>query len=539
MLDPVSFEILKNSLISIAEEMGVVLRKSSFSPNIKERRDFSCALFDASGQLVAQAEHIPVHLGAMPYSVLAVLKDFENDLSESDDVILNDPYRGGTHLPDITMVSPIFFKDRLVGFAANRAHHSDVGGVAPGSMSALSRDVNQEGIRIPPVKLWSKGKPNRQILDFVLSNVRTPDERLGDLRAQRAANLVGAKRLVELLKKSSVSTVESGMSQLINYSEELMIKRIRELPRKSSSAIDYLDDDGFGTTDIPIKVKVTVGRESVAFDFSGSSKQVQGPLNAVYSVTLSAVYYVVRCVTDPSMPANAGCFKPIEVKAPSGTIVKAEPPAPVAGGNVETSTRIVDVTLKAFSSIIPQRVCAACQGTMNNVTIGGVDPRTGKYFTYYETIAGGFGARYNKDGVDGTHSHMTNTLNTPVEALESAYPLRVRRYELVRGSGGRGRSRGGLGIRRDTEVLAEGSTISLMGERQRRGPYGLFGGNSGSPGTYGLIRGNRITSLSSKTTLPANGGDVLTVTTPGGGGYGTVCRRAKESIEQDRADGKA
>ena len=539
MLDPVSFEILKNSLISIAEEMGVVLRKSSFSPNIKERRDFSCALFDASGQLVAQAEHIPVHLGAMPYSVLAVLKDFENDLSESDDVILNDPYRGGTHLPDITMVSPIFFKDRLVGFAANRAHHSDVGGVAPGSMSALSRDVNQEGIRIPPVKLWSKGKPNRQILDFVLSNVRTPDERLGDLRAQRAANLVGAKRLVELLKKSSVSTVESGMSQLINYSEELMIKRIRELPRKSSSAIDYLDDDGFGTTDIPIKVKVTVGRESVAFDFSGSSKQVQGPLNAVYSVTLSAVYYVVRCVTDPSIPANAGCFKPIEVKAPSGTIVKAEPPAPVAGGNVETSTRIVDVTLKAFSSIIPQRVCAACQGTMNNVTIGGVDPRTGKYFTYYETIAGGFGARYNKDGVDGTHSHMTNTLNTPVEALESAYPLRVRRYELVRGSGGRGRSRGGLGIRRDTEVLAEGSTISLMGERQRRGPYGLFGGNSGSPGTYGLIRGNRITSLSSKTTLPANGGDVLTVTTPGGGGYGTVSRRAKESIEQDRADGKA
>jgi len=539
LLDPVSFEILKNSLISIAEEMGVVLRKSSFSPNIKERRDFSCALFDASGQLVAQAEHIPVHLGAMPYSVLAVLKDFENDLSESDDVILNDPYRGGTHLPDITMVSPIFFKDRLVGFAANRAHHSDVGGVAPGSMSALSRDVNQEGIRIPPVKLWSKGKPNRQILDFVLSNVRTPDERLGDLRAQRAANLVGAKRLVELLKKSSVSTVESGMSQLINYSEELMIKRIRELPRKSSSAIDYLDDDGFGTTDIPIKVKVTVGRESVAFDFSGSAKQVKGPLNAVYSVTLSAVYYVVRCVTDPSIPANAGCFKPIEVKAPSGTIVNAEPPAPVAGGNVETSTRIVDVTLKAFSSIIPQRVCAACQGTMNNVTIGGVDPRTGKYFTYYETIAGGFGARYNKDGVDGTHSHMTNTLNTPVEALESAYPLRVRRYELVRGSGGRGRSRGGLGIRRDTEVLAEGSTISLMGERQRRGPYGLFGGNSGSPGTYGLIRGNRITSLSSKTTLPANGGDVLTVTTPGGGGYGTVSRRAKESIEQDRADGKA
>src|SRR3989475_3048666 len=283
-------------------------------------------------------------------------------------------------------------------------------------MSALSRDINQEGIRIPPVKLWAEGKPNRQLLDFGLSNVRTPDKRLEDLRAQRVANLVGAKRLTELLKKSSASTVESGMNQLINYSEELMIKRIRELPRKSSSAIDYLDDDGLGTTDIPIKVKVTVGREFVAFDFSGSARQVQGPLNAVYSVTLSAVYYVVRCVTDPSIPANAGCFKPIEEKAPSGTIVNAEPPGPVAGGNVETSTRIVDVTLKAFSRIIPERVCAACQGTMNNVTVGGVDPRTGKYFTYYETIAGGFGARHDKDRVDGVHHHMTNTLNTPVEA---------------------------------------------------------------------------------------------------------------------------
>jgi N-methylhydantoinase B len=537
-LDPVSFEILKNSLISISEEMGVVLRKSSFSSNIKERRDFSCALFNASGQLVAQAEHIPVHLGAMPYSVQAILKEFEDDLSDGDDVILNDPYRGGTHLPDITMVSPIFFKKKLVGFAANRAHHSDVGGAAPGSMSALSRDVNQEGIRIPPVKLWARGEPNRQIFDFVLSNVRTPDERLGDLRAQRAANLVGAKRLTELVKKSSVSNIESGMDQLIDYSEELMIKRIGELPRKSASAVDYLDDDGFGTTDIPVRVKVTVGRKSIAFDFSGSSKQVQGPLNAVYSVTLSAVYYVVRCVTDPSIPANAGCFKPIQVKAPSGTIVNAEPPAPVAGGNVETSTRIVDVVLKAFAGIVPEKVCAACQGTMNNVTIGGVDPRTGKYFTYYETIAGGFGARYNKDGVDGIHSHMTNTLNTPVEALESAYPLRVRRYELVSGSGGKGRFRGGLGIKRDTEVLAEGSTISLMGERQRRGPWGLQGGTPGSPSAYRILRAIGEKRLPSKTTVTAHAGDVLSLTTPGGGGYGPPQKRLVQLIRIDDADGK-
>src|SRR6266581_1579260 len=537
-LVPVSFEILKNSLISIAEEMGVVLRKSSFSPNIKERRDFSCALFTATGQLVAQAEHIPVHLGAMPYSVQAVLKEFKDDLSEGDDIILNDPYRGGTHLPDITMVSPIFFKERLVAFAANRAHHSDVGGVAPGSMSALSRDINQEGIRIPPVKLWAEGKPNLQLLDFVLSNVRTPDERLGDLRAQRAANLVGAKRLHELLKKSSASTVESGMNQLIDYSEKVMVKRIRQLPRKSSSAIDYLDNNGFDTTDIPIKVKITVGRESIAFDFSGSAKQVQGPLNAVYSVTLSAVYYVVRCVTDPSIPANAGCFKPIEVKAPSGTIVNAESPAPVAGGNVETSTRIVDVALKAFSSIIPERVCAACQGTMNNVTIGGVDPRTGKYFTYYETIGGGFGARYNKDGVDGIHSHMTNTLNTPVEALESAYPLRIKKYELVRGSGGKGKFRGGLGIRRDTEVLAEGFTLSLMGERQRRRPWGLQGGTRGSPGVYRILRADVVTKLPSKTTVTTDAGDVLSLITPGGGGYGPPRKRLVQRLRNDAADDK-
>jgi len=520
--DPVSFEILKNSLISIAEEAGEVLRRSSFSPNIKERRDFSCALFDSSGQLVAQGEHIPVHLGAIPYSVKTVLEEFEDSLSEGDDVVLNDPYRGGTHLPDITMVSPIFFKDRLVGFAGNRAHHSDVGGAAPGSMSTLSRDINQEGIRIPPIKLWSESEPNQEMLDFVLSNVRTPDERLGDLRAQRAANLVGIRRLRDLIKKSGLPKIETGMRQLINYSEELMIKKIRELPRKTCSAIDYLDDDGLGTTDIPIKVKVKIRPQSIGFDFSGTSKQIQGPLNAVFSVTLSAVYYVVRCVTDHTIPANAGCFKPISVNAPSRTIVNAEPPAPVAGGNVETSTRIVDVSLKALSKIIPERVCAACQGTMNNVTIGGVDPRTGTYFTYYETIAGGFGARHDRDGIDGIHSHMTNTLNTPIEALESAYPLRIRRYELVEGSGGRGRFRGGMGLRRETEILAKRSTVSLMGERQRHSPWGLHGGKPGSPGMYSMGRGKKTAKLSSKTTITAESGDVLSVITPGGGGYGRL-----------------
>jgi len=299
-----------------------------------------------------------------------------------------------------------------------------------------------------------------------------------------------------------------------------MRKRIRELPRKSSRAIDHLDNDGFETNDIPIKVKITIDRESITFDFTGSSKQVTGPLNAVYSVTLSAVYYVVRCVTDPSIPANAGCFKPIHVNAPAGSILNAQPPAPVAGGNVETSTRIVDVSLRAFARIVPERVCAACQGTMNNVTIGGLDPRTGKYFTYYETIAGGFGARSSKNGIDGIHSHMTNTLNTPIEALETAYPLRIRKYELATGSGGKGKFQGGNGIRRDTEILSQTATISLMGERQRHRPYGLYGGKDGSFGAYAIIRTRGRTRLASKTTLPAASGDILSITTPGGGGFG-------------------
>jgi len=538
-LDPVTFEIVKNSLVSLAEEMGVVLRRSGFSANIKERRDFSCALFDAEGRLVAQAEHIPVHLGAMPHSVKTVLQEYEDGIAEGDEFILNDPFRGGTHLPDITMVSPIFYRGERVGFAANRAHHSDVGGGTPGSMSALSTDVFQEGIRIPPVKLADKGRVNSQLLDFILSNVRTPKERLGDLRAQQAANNVGTKRFAELAGKMGIRTVLTGMSQLMDYSSRLMLREIRKIPSGSSRAVDYLDNDGFDAANIPIKVKLTVGNGKLVFDFTGSSKQVKGPVNAVYSITLSAVYYVVRCVTDPNIAPNEGCFRPIEVIAPQGTIVNAQPPAPVAGGNVETSQRIVDVALKAFGSIVPERVCAACQGTMNNVTIGGTDPKTGRYFTYYETIAGGFGGRYQRDGIDGVHSHMTNTLNTPVEALESGFPLRVRRYELVPGSGGRGRFRGGLGVRREVEVLSDEVTVSLLGDRQLTAPWGFQGGKAGAPGQYSLLRKDDLAkNLASKSTTRMRRGDVLSVSTPGGGGYGPPNRRAAQLEKSDGLDGK-
>ncbi len=534
-----TFEIVKNSLVSVAEEMGVVLCRSSFSANIKERRDFSCALFDAEGRLVAQAEHIPVHLGAMPHSVKTILQEHRGDVAEGDEFILNDPFRGGTHLPDITIVSPIFYKGQLVGFAANRAHHSDVGGGTPGSMSSLSTDVFQEGIRIPPVKLSEKGKINHHLLDLILSNVRTPKERLGDLRAQEAANNVGTERFAELARKLGVKTVLTGTRQLMDYSARLMRKEIGKIPKGSARAVDYLDDDGFDAKNIPIKVKLTVGDGRAVFDFTGSSRQVKGPVNAVYSITLSAVYYVVRCVTAPNIPPNDGCFRPVQVVAPSGTVVNAQPPAPVAGGNVETSQRIVDVALKAFGSLVPERICAACQGTMNNVTIGGTDQKNGRYFTYYETIAGGFGGRYDRDGVDGIHSHMTNTLNTPVEALEAGFPLRVQRYELIAGSGGHGRFRGGLGVRRDVEILSDEATVSLLGDRQSIRPWGFQGGKDGAPGSYALVqKTGEAKRLGSKSTTIARKGDVVSISTPGGGGYGLPRQRATDGARADRIDEK-
>lgn len=539
VLDPVTFEIVKNSLVSLAEEMGEVLRRSSFSANIKERRDFSSALFDTEGRLVAQAEHIPVHLGAMPHSVRAILQEYDDGIREGDAFVLNDPFHGGTHLPDITMVTPIFRQGERLGFAANRAHHSDVGGGTPGSMSSLSTDVFQEGIIIPPVRLVERSILDHRILDLILANVRTPKERLGDLRAQEAANNVGATRFKELARKLGIKTLLAGMHQLMDYSSRLMSKEIARIPQRSVQAVDYLDDDGFDAARIPIKLHLTVGGRKIVFDFTGSSKQVKGPVNAVYSITLSAVYYALRCVTDPNIPPNDGCFRAVDVIAPQGTVVNALPPAPVAGGNVETSQRIVDVCLKAFGQIIPKRVSAACQGTMNNVTIGGVDPATGRYFTYYETIAGGFGARHARDGVDGVHSHMTNTLNTPIEALESSFPLRIRRYELRKGSGGRGEFRGGLGVRRDVQILSDEAVVSLLGERQSIRPWGFHGGEPGSPGQYSLLlKEGRSQKLRSKSTTVAREGDILSMSTPGGGGYGRFSKRAASVKRSDSLDGK-
>ncbi|MEZ0394938.1 MAG: hydantoinase B/oxoprolinase family protein [Anaerolineales bacterium] len=518
--DPIQLEIFKHLFAAVAEEMGTLLRRSSYSPNIKERRDFSCALFDAQGRLIAQAAHIPVHLGAMPLSVAAALEAFGADLAPGDLIILNDPFRGGTHLPDITMVSPVFAAPgdaSLLGFTASRAHHADVGGMTPGSMP-LAREIYQEGLIIPPVRLLRSGEMNRAVLDLILANVRTPQERLGDLQAQIAANRRGEERLLALAERYGRAEIREAMTQLLAYTERTTRRLLTSLPDGVYRFEDCLDDDGLSDAPVPIRVAVTIRGDSAVVDFSGSAAQRPGSVNAVYAITLSAVYYVFRCLLGLDVPDNAGCLAPVEVIAPPGTVVNALPPAPVAGGNVETSQRIVDVLLGALAQACPETVPAASQGTMNNVTIGG-PLADGAAFAYYETIGGGMGARPGADGPSAVHSHMTNTLNTPVEALEYAYPLRVLRYQVRRGSGGRGRFRGGDGIRRDVQVLVA-CRATLLTERRRRGPYGLAGGEAGQPGENVLIRQGEEIPLPGKGTVDLQAGDVLSIRTPGGGGYG-------------------
>lgn len=518
--DPIRLEVFKHLLASIAEEMGVVLCRTGYSPNIKERRDFSCALFDAQGQMVAQAAHIPVHLGSMPLSVQAGTQRFS--FKPGDMIILNDPYQGGTHLPDITLVAPVFVAQQdveiLIGFVANRAHHSDVGGMTPGSMP-LSQEVFQEGIIIPPIKLMEGGQLNDGVMKLILANVRTAEEREGDLRAQVAANRIGEERLQRLVERYGVDEVRKYMDDLLQYSERMTRRLFSELPDGVYRFRDRMDDDGIGSDPAEIVATVTINRDEAIVDFTGTAEEQRGSINAVYAITLSAVYYVFRSLIGLDIPSNSGCMKPIKVIAPPGTLVNAQPPAPVAGGNVETSQRIVDVLLGALSKAVPERVPAASQGTMNNLTIGGWDPERQRNYAYYETIGGGQGGRPGKDGADAIHTHMTNTMNTPVEALEFSYPFRVRRYEIRVGSGGRGSFNGGDGIRREVEVLYD-ATVTILSDRRKYGPYGLMGGEYGTPGVNLLIEHGEERLLPSKLTLDVKGGTIISVSTPGGGGYG-------------------
>jgi N-methylhydantoinase B len=515
-IDPVALEIAQHRLAGIAEEMGVVLARTALSPNIKERRDLSCALFDERGGLVAQAAHIPVHLGSTPLSVQAALASV--DMRPGDVVMLNDPFAGGTHLPDVTVVAPVFLPGarRPIAFVANRAHHADIGGMAPGSMP-LATEIYQEGLRLPPLRLVAGDRLVPDVLALFLANTRVPAEREGDLMAQWAALRVGAERVRALARAQGTARLGRHMKALQDYSARLMRATLARLPAGTYRATDVLDDDGMGSERVRLCVTVTLGRGRARIDFAGTAPQQRGPVNANFAVTRSAVLYVFTALAAEDIPPNEGLARPLTIVAPEGSVVNARFPAAVAGGNVETSQRIVDVLLRALARAAPGRIPAASAGSMNNVALGAV--AGDRSFAYYETLAGGAGGGPAGPGLSAVHTHMTNTLNTPIEALEAYYPLRVRRYAVRRGSGGQGRHPGGDGIVRELEMLLP-TTVTLLAERRRVPPYGLAGGSPGRPGRDWVVHAGRTRRLPSKASITLDPGDRLRIETPGGGGYG-------------------
>jgi N-methylhydantoinase B/oxoprolinase/acetone carboxylase alpha subunit len=511
-LDAASLQVLISRLTGIAEEMGAVLQRAAYSPNIKERADCSAALFTAGGELLVQAEHIPVHLGSMPASVRAAIDSFRDRLEPGDQVVLNDPFAGGTHLNDVTLVAPCCVDGELVGWVANRAHHADLGGMAPGSMPPEAVDIQQEGLRLPPVLLT----PDVEAL--VVTSSRTPDERRGDLDAQRGANRLGAIRLSELVARLGSA---GPLAEVVDYGERRMRAALAALPDGQFRFEDVLDSAGprpEQQSPTRVVVTLTIDGDRVTFDFTGTDPQRPGNVNAVEAVTVSAVAFALRSVTDPTIPANGGTMRPVTVIAPPGSVVAARPPAAVGAGNVEVSQRVADVCLGALALAAPGRLGAAGQGTMNNVLAGGDG------WVYYETIGGGQGGRPGKPGMSGVHTAMTNTRDTPVEALERSLPMRVRRYALRRGSGGAGADAGGDGIQRELEFLAP-TTLSLVTERRVSRPWGLEGGAPGAPGENWLLPGGdetRAERLPDKCTVDLAAGDVIRLLTPGGGGYGRL-----------------
>ncbi len=599
-VDPVTLEVVRNACEAVCEEMNATLVRTAHSPNVTERRDCSCALFDVPrrsasddaddgtgprAEMVSQAENMPVHLGAMPFSVAAALERFPPEtLAPGDVVLLNDPYHGGAHLPDLTLVTPVFVRgdaDRvdaaagadlapdggdadLVAVVANRAHHADVGGARAGSVAADSTEIYQEGLRIPPVKLYEGGERNDAVAETLRANVRTPEERAGDLRAQEAANRTGRRRFRELVAEHGLGTLRAALHEVKAYSERRMRAAIADLPDGEYAFEDVLDDDGRGNEDLPVRATVTVDGDAVTVDFAGTAAQTEGPVNAVRAVTASATYYAVRCVTDPDIPPNHGCYRPVTIETPERSLVDPDPPAAVVGGNLETSQRVTDVVLGAFARADPGRSVAACQGTMNNLTLGASgttgagtesdgDRGRDDAYTFYETQAGGFGGRTGRDGMDAVHVHMSNTLNTPAEVLETAYPLRVLAYALRPDSGGAGEYRGGLGLRREIQVRDRPAACSVLADRHRNAPYGLLGGDPGATGAAYLVhdadlpgvdRGGEddtdadVERLPAKTTRRLEPGDAVRLLTPGGGGYGDPADRSEAAIARDLRLGK-
>lgn len=534
-VDPVLLEVLRNAFQSITEEMSGALIRSAYSTNIKDRRDCSCALYTKEGDLVAQAENIPLHLGLMPNVVKAVLKVYPIDhLEKGDGVIINDPYISGSHLPDLTLMSPVFVEDNLVALVANMAHHVDVGGMAPGSMATKATEIFQEGFRIPPVKIQKKGKLDEEILRIIETNTRTSYITSGDIKAQTAANNVGIRRIIELINERGMEVVLRYFTEVMDYSERRMKESIKKIPDGEYFFEDYLEGDGITDDLIKIKAVIRVEDEYIEVDFTGTDNQVKGPVNCTRAVTHACVYFAIKSIVDPGVPPNEGAYKPIKIVTPEGTLVNPKPPAPVAHANINTSQRIVDVILGALKNCVPERITAASTGSMSILTMGGLNPKTDSYYSYVETYGGGQGAMYNQDGMDGVHTNMTNTRNAPTEVIESTYPLLVNRYALVPGSCGAGEFRGGLGMTREITVRNHEATFSLSMERRELRPWGIFGGKSGGSSKSMITTSEgEVKKLSSKTTGELKPGDKLTLVTAGGGGAGDPLKRDVQKVKQD------
>jgi N-methylhydantoinase B len=535
--DPILFEVIKNVLISVTEEMSAALQRAAYSTNIKTRRDFSCAVFDSKLQVIAQASAQPSHLGSLPHSVPRAVRDYGPEkLRPGDGLLINDPYHDAVHLNDIALITPAYDNTgALIGYVANVAHHVDIGGSAPGSL-APAREIYQEGLTIPPVRIIEQGEINRDIWNLILANVRSSDESAGDFRAQIAANNLGVHRLVEIANRAGRETFVELCEALISYTERRARVSLAELPRGEYSGEDFLDDDGFSHGPIRIRVTVRIDNEGVTVDLSGTDRQVPGSTNCSYSMTFSGVAYVMKTLVDKDIPVNAGFYRCFRLMVPQGTVTRARAPAAVGGG-WEVVFRVVEAMYRALAEAVPQRVVAGTKGTICNVAFGGIDP-SGHRYAYYETIAGGGGARPTKDGMDGIQTHIHNTENAPVEEIEISYPFRILRYSLIPDSEGPGKYRGGLGVRRDYWFPDHSVTFSILSDRARFAPWGIFGGGPGRPARFIRNPGGNETVLPSKVSVELEPGEVVSIQTPGGGGYGDPSERSREAVRRDTMLGK-
>ena len=536
-IDPIKFEVIRNALVEATEEMSISLRRSAYSTNIKTRSDFSCAFFDRHLQPVAQAFNQPVHLGSLTQLVPRVVRAYGiENLGPGDTLISNDPYQGGVHLNDVTLISPVYYGDELFGYVANTAHHVDVGGGAPASIGAF-REVYQEGVIIPPVKLAQGGQIVSDIFRLVLAQIRSKHETGGDLRAQMAANNTGVRRLTKLLERMGLETVNDYVLELIAYTERRTRTEIATLPRGTFQAEGYVDNDGFTAEPVKLVATITIDAEGVLFDMTGSDPQRRAPVNSTYAQTYSACAYVLKALIDPDVPVNAGFYRLVRMVAPAGTVTNCLPPAAVVGG-WETHVRLVDVMFKALSAAIPDKVPAGTKAMICHAGFGGINPHTGDYYCFLETLAGGYGGRASSDGPDAVQAHGQNTENAPVEETEINYPVRILRYELVEDSDGAGQYRGGLGLRRDYLFYDHDVSFTILSDRDRWGPWGLFGGQSGRKASYVLNPDDEAVELSSKVTLDLKPGEVISYRTCGGGGYGSPHRRNPQAVLGDVREGK-